>query len=71
MIPLDLLPSPSPLEKPSSPPEHQCSRSISCTVLSQIGKQYHTFPKGTFHACFIPPGVPHSILHHLAAHPQT
>jgi len=40
-------------------------------LLSEIGKHYHSFPKGTFCAQFIPPTIPHSVLQHLAAHPQT
>ncbi|KAI6039440.1 hypothetical protein EDC04DRAFT_2895238 [Pisolithus marmoratus] len=37
----------------------------------RVGKRYHSFPKGSFKACFIPPSAPHFILKHLAAHPPT
>ncbi|KAI5997348.1 hypothetical protein EDC04DRAFT_2977959 [Pisolithus marmoratus] len=39
--------------------------------LSDIGKRYHSFPKGTFKARFIPPSAPCFVVKHLAAHPPS
>ncbi|KAI6004332.1 hypothetical protein EDC04DRAFT_2611660 [Pisolithus marmoratus] len=39
--------------------------------LSDIGKRYHSFPKGTFKARFIPPSAPRFVVKHLAAHPPS
>ncbi|KAI6008009.1 hypothetical protein EDC04DRAFT_2907366 [Pisolithus marmoratus] len=71
-MPLDLLPPPSPHGKTQSPPKHTCSTADPCQIrLSDVGKRYHSFPKGSFKACFIPPSAPRFILKHLAAHPST
>jgi len=69
-MPLVPQPPPSPLGQSSSPPKHQCSPSSPCTIrLSEIGKCWHAFPKGSFKARFAPPAVPRSVLHHFNAHP--
>jgi len=69
-MPLVPQPPPSPLGQSSSPPKHQCSPSLPCTIrLSEIGKCWHAFPKGSFKARFAPPAVPRSVLHHFDTHP--
>jgi len=69
-MPLVPQPPPSPLGQSSSPPKHQCSPSSPCTIrLSEIGKCWHAFPKGSFKARFAPPAVPRSVLHHFDTHP--
>ena len=40
-------------------------------LLSEVGKCYHAFPKGTFKARFSPPVVPKAVLRRLASHPPT
>ncbi|KAI6012364.1 hypothetical protein EDC04DRAFT_2904875 [Pisolithus marmoratus] len=71
-MPLDPLPPPSPRGKIQSPPKHTCSTAEPCQIrLSDVGKRYHSFPKGSFKARFIPPSAPHFVLKHLAAHPPT
>jgi len=68
-MPLEPEPLPSSLGRPS-PPKHQCSSTSTCTILlSEIGKYYHAFPKGSFRSRFAPPAIPRSVLHHLDAHP--
>jgi len=68
-MPLEPEPLPSSLGRPS-PPKHQCSSTSTCTILlSEIGKYYHAFPKGSFRSCFAPPAIPKLVLHHLDAHP--
>ncbi|KAI6005546.1 hypothetical protein EDD15DRAFT_2191018 [Pisolithus albus] len=37
--------------------------------LSEMGRQYHHFPKGTFRARFSPPALPKFMLSHLTNHP--
>ena len=69
-MPLEPQPPPSPLGKASKRPRHHCDSLISCALrLSDIGKGYHAFPKGTFHACYIPPTTPHSVLCYYMANP--
>ena len=69
---LDSQPPPPPMGKSSSPSKHQCSLTSPCTILlSEVGKRYHAFPKGTFRTRFAPPAVPHSVLSHIKAHPLT
>jgi len=69
-MPLVPQPPPSPLGQASVPPKHQCSPSSPCTIrLSEIGKCYHAFPRGTFRSRFTPPAVPRSVLNHVDAHP--
>jgi len=69
-MPLVPQPPPSSLGQSSPPPKHQCSSSSPCTIrLSEIGKCWHAFPKGSFRARFAPPAVPRSVLHHFDAHP--
>ncbi|KAI6038471.1 hypothetical protein EDC04DRAFT_2603925 [Pisolithus marmoratus] len=71
-MPLDPLPPPSPHGKVQSPPKHTCLTAEPCQIrLSDVGKCYHSFPKGSFKAQFIPPSAPHFVLKHLAAHPPT
>ena len=68
-MPLEPEPLPSSLGH-LSPPKHQCSSTSTCTILlSEIGKYYHAFPKGSFRSCFAPPAIPKLVLHHLDAHP--
>ncbi|KIM64579.1 hypothetical protein SCLCIDRAFT_23316 [Scleroderma citrinum Foug A] len=58
--------------KSTSPSKHQCLLTLPCTVLlSEVGKRYHAFPKGTFRTRFAPPAVPCSMLSHIKAHPLT
>ncbi|KIM58436.1 hypothetical protein SCLCIDRAFT_128267 [Scleroderma citrinum Foug A] len=40
-------------------------------LLSDVGKHYHAFPKGTFHSRFAPPAVPRSVLRYLSTHPPS
>ena len=71
-MPLVPQPPPSPLGQASVPPKHQCSPSSPCTIrLSEIGKCYHAFPRGTFRSRFAPPTVPRSVLNHIDAHPSS
>ncbi|KAI6028249.1 hypothetical protein EDC04DRAFT_2605727 [Pisolithus marmoratus] len=71
-MPLEPTPQQSPRGKNSSPPKHQCPTSDPCPVhLSDIGKRYHSFPKGTFKARFAPPVLPRFVLAHFASHPST
>ncbi|KAI6020617.1 hypothetical protein EDC04DRAFT_2901652 [Pisolithus marmoratus] len=56
--------------KPSPPPKHTCSTADLCQIrLSDVGKCFHSFPKGSFKARFIPPSAPQFVLKHLATHP--
>ena len=58
--------------KPTPPPKHVCSPSSPCAIrLSEVGKRYHAFPKGTFKARFAPPAIPRHVLQHLAKSPPT
>ncbi|KAI6043165.1 hypothetical protein EDC04DRAFT_2600355 [Pisolithus marmoratus] len=71
-MPLEPLPPPSPRGKKLSRPKHTCPSAEPCSVkLSDIGKHYHSFPKGTFKARFTPPSAPKFVLKHLVAHPLT
>ncbi|KAI6001742.1 hypothetical protein EDC04DRAFT_2973225 [Pisolithus marmoratus] len=71
-MPLELLPPPSPCGKKPSHPKHTCLSAELCLIkLSDIGKHYHSFPKGSFKAHFIPPSAPRFVLKHLIAHPLT
>ena len=52
-----------------SPLKHQCSSISPCVILlSEIGKHYHMFPRGSFQSCFTPPAVPQLVLHYFDAH---
>ncbi|KAI5988434.1 hypothetical protein EDD15DRAFT_2531759 [Pisolithus albus] len=69
-MPLEPVPSPSPRGKTPSPPKHQCSPTVPCPLqLSEMGRQYHHFPKGTFKARFSPPALPKFVVLHLVSHP--
>ncbi|KAI6043172.1 hypothetical protein EDC04DRAFT_2891183 [Pisolithus marmoratus] len=69
-MPLDPLPPLAPHEKKTSPPKHVCSMSTPCPIcLSDVGKCYHSFPKGTFKARFSLPILPKFVLKHYAANP--
>ncbi|KAI5985668.1 hypothetical protein EDC04DRAFT_3000382 [Pisolithus marmoratus] len=71
-MPLEPLPQQSPHGKNSSPPKHQCPMSDPCPVrLSDVGKHYHSFPKGMFKARFTPPVLPRFVLTHFTSHPST
>ncbi|KAI6021286.1 hypothetical protein EDC04DRAFT_2607182 [Pisolithus marmoratus] len=71
-MPLEPVPPPSPHGKNTSPPKHHCSSTDPCSIrLSDIGKWYHSFPKGTFKARFSPPAAPRFVLKHLTTHPLT
>ena len=71
-MPLELQPQPSPVGKPIPPPKHSCFPSSSCSIcLSEVGKHYHAFPKGTFKARFALPAIPRHVLQHLAKSPPT
>ncbi|KAI5986469.1 hypothetical protein EDD15DRAFT_2373174 [Pisolithus albus] len=68
-MPLELVPPPSPRGK-TPPPKHQCSTTVPCPLrLSEMGRQYHPFPKGTFKARFSPPALPKFVVSHFAKHP--
>ncbi|KAI6137010.1 hypothetical protein F5141DRAFT_1209314 [Pisolithus sp. B1] len=70
-MPLDPVPPPSPHGNNPSP-KHHCATSSPCIIqLSDVGRHYHSFPKGTFQAHFTPPILPKLVLHHFAAHPPT
>ena len=61
-----------PWENPPPPPKHTCSSSSPCSIcLSEVGKRYHAFLKGTFKAHFAPPAISHHILQYLAKSPPT
>ena len=62
-MPLDQPSQSPPVRKSQSPSKHTCAMSSPCAILlSEVGKRYHTFPKGTFHAKFTPPAIPCSVL---------
>ncbi|KAI6003554.1 hypothetical protein EDC04DRAFT_2908180 [Pisolithus marmoratus] len=68
-MPLDPLPPPSPCGKVVST-KHCCSSTEPCPIcLSDVGKRFHSFPKGTFKACFSPPIIPRYVLCYFASHP--
>ena len=82
-MPLEPLPPPSPRGKipppppnssqtPQPKPKHKCSGSQPCEIrLSDIGKVFHTFPKGTFRTRYTPPVIPKSVLDYFVTHPFT
>ena len=72
-MPLEPQPPPSPpVGKVPPHTKHVCPPSSPCAILlSEVGKRYHAFPKGTFKARFSPPVVPKAVLHHLSTHPPT
>ncbi|KAF9236819.1 hypothetical protein BU15DRAFT_63652 [Melanogaster broomeanus] len=50
--------------------KHKCLPSEACIIrLSDIGRHFHTFPKGTFSAQFAPPALPLFVTRYCAAHP--
>ncbi|KAI6096051.1 hypothetical protein EDD17DRAFT_1771305 [Pisolithus thermaeus] len=68
-MPLEPVPPPSPHGK-TPPPKHQCSPTAPCPLrLSEVGRQYHQFPKGTFRAHFSPPALPKAMASHFAKNP--
>ncbi|KAI6022105.1 hypothetical protein EDC04DRAFT_2900918 [Pisolithus marmoratus] len=68
-MPLDPLPPPSPRGKVAST-KHCCLSTEPCPIrLSDVGKRFHSFPKGTFKARFSPPIIPRYVLHYFASHP--
>ncbi|KAI6108711.1 hypothetical protein EDD16DRAFT_1738435 [Pisolithus croceorrhizus] len=68
-MPLEPIPPPSPRGK-TPPPKHQCSPTAPCPLrLSEVGRQYHQFPKGTFRARFSPPALPKAVASHFAKNP--
>ncbi|KAI5988662.1 hypothetical protein EDC04DRAFT_2912469 [Pisolithus marmoratus] len=68
-MPLDPVPPPSPHGKVVST-KHCCSSTEPCPIrLSDVGKRYHSFPKGTFKACFSPLIIPRYILRYFTSHP--
>ncbi|KAI5984490.1 hypothetical protein EDD15DRAFT_2201225 [Pisolithus albus] len=68
-MPLDSIPPPSPCGKNPPQPKHICSSTSPCPIhLSDVGKCFHTFPKGTFKARYSPPIVPKYVLNHFAHH---
>ncbi|KAI6015524.1 hypothetical protein PISMIDRAFT_115524, partial [Pisolithus microcarpus 441] len=69
-MPLEPIPPPSPRGKTPSPPKHTCSPTVPCPLrLSEMGRRYHHFPKGTFKARFSPPALPKFVMSHFASHP--
>ena len=71
-MPLDSASPPPPVGKSSPPSKHQCSSTSPCAILlSEVGKHFHAFPKGTFRTQFAPPAIPSSVLKHVEAHPPT
>ena len=70
-MPLEPIPPPFPYGKILTKDIHHCNPLIPCTIhLSDIGKHYHAFSKGTFWIRYIPPAIPQSILHSLAVSPH-
>ena len=70
-MPLDSEPPPSPVGK-TPPSKHFCPSTMPCRILlSDVGKHYHGFPKGTFCSCFAPPAVPRSVLRYLSTYPPS
>ncbi|KAI6006361.1 hypothetical protein EDC04DRAFT_2611516 [Pisolithus marmoratus] len=68
-MPLDPLPPSSPRGKVVST-KHCCLSTEPCPIrLSDVGRRFHSFPKGTFRARFSPPIVPRVVLCYLASHP--
>ncbi|KAI5982899.1 hypothetical protein EDC04DRAFT_2915169 [Pisolithus marmoratus] len=68
-MPLDPVPPPSPRGKVVST-KHCCSSTEPCPIrLSDVGRRFHSFPKGTFRARFSPPIFPRYVLRYLASHP--
>ena len=71
-MPLEPQPPPSPVGKSHPSPKHACSPSSPCSIrLSEVGKQYHVFPKGTFKLHFALPAIPCHVLQYLAKSPPT
>ena len=71
-MPLDPVPPPSPRGKHHKEPPHCCDSLVPCIIcLSDIGKCYHAFLKGTFHVCYSPPAVPSTTLKSFSTHPFT
>ncbi|KIJ10210.1 hypothetical protein PAXINDRAFT_16779 [Paxillus involutus ATCC 200175] len=53
-----------------SAPKHKCLPFEACTIqLSDIGRHFHAFPKGTFCARFTPPAPPPFVMCFYATHP--
>ncbi|KAI6013715.1 hypothetical protein BKA83DRAFT_19144 [Pisolithus microcarpus] len=68
-MPLDPIPPPSPHGK-VSPPKHQCSPDSPCPVqLSEVGRQFHQFQKGTSKARFALPALLKFMTSYFASHP--
>ncbi|KAI6094261.1 hypothetical protein EDD16DRAFT_1720259 [Pisolithus croceorrhizus] len=68
-MPLEPIPPSSPCGK-TPPPKHQCSPTVPCPLrLSDVGRQYHHFPKGTFRARFSPPALPKAMASYLTKNP--
>ncbi|KAI6024363.1 hypothetical protein EDC04DRAFT_2606531 [Pisolithus marmoratus] len=69
MMPLEPQPPSSPHGK-VVPAKHYCLSAEPCPIhLLDVGRRYHSFPKGTFKANFTPPIFPKFVLHHFASHP--
>ncbi|KAF8444472.1 hypothetical protein L210DRAFT_3642716 [Boletus edulis BED1] len=69
-MPLDSVPPPPPRGKIPPKPKHICSPSALCEIrLSEAGRVFHHFPKGTFRARFIPPTIPQYVLKAFSANP--
>ncbi|KIJ63713.1 hypothetical protein HYDPIDRAFT_29067 [Hydnomerulius pinastri MD-312] len=50
--------------------KHKCSPLEACSIhLSDIGRHFHTFLTGTFHARFGPPALPPFVLRYCTTHP--
>ncbi|KAF9231012.1 hypothetical protein BU15DRAFT_82927 [Melanogaster broomeanus] len=60
----------SDLAPATSVPKHKCLPSEADIIhLSDIGRHFQTFPKGTFSARLAPPTLPLFVAHYYAAHP--
>ncbi|KAG6378027.1 hypothetical protein JVT61DRAFT_13706 [Boletus reticuloceps] len=71
-MPLGPVPPPSPRGKKVPPPKHTCPLDSPCPIrVSDAGKRYHSFPRGSFCARFTPPSFPRHVLRHFAIHPPT
>lgn len=76
-MPLEPLPPPSPCENPPPsgfppplPVKHVCSAMSPCPIcLSDIGKCYHTLPKGSLKLHYVPPSILKFILDYFHSHP--
>jgi hypothetical protein len=73
-MPLEPLPPPSPRgktsHKPNPPEKHKCMANQPCPILlSDIGRVFHTMPKGYLKLRYSLPSLPKFVMDHYNAHP--